>query len=80
MKLLTYVDQVRGARVGVCVDDMVYDLQDAAAQGGKDLPSEMVALLRLGPVGLRSAEKAVAKVIGAIVSGMPLADVKAQSA
>lgn len=76
MKLLTYADQVRGARVGVCVDDMVYDLQDAAAKGGKDLPSEMVALLGLGPVGLRSAEKAVAKVREAGIPGAPLAGVK----
>ena len=76
MKLLTYVDQVRGARVGVCVDDAVYDLQDAAAQSGKNMPSEMVELLRLGPVGLRAAEKAVAEARGGGTPGVSLACVK----
>ena len=76
MKLLTYADQVRGARVGFCLDDQIFDLVDEAATMGVWLPMEMVELLWLGPMGLETAQKVVDRVAAKAEAGLPLDQAK----
>lgn len=76
MKLLTFRDEKRGPRVGVCIEDRVYDLQDAAKAIGIALPSEMVALLALGSEGMAQATRVVAHLGRAGLTGQALARVE----
>lgn len=73
MKLLTYVHPERGSRVGFCLGEWVYDLQDGAARFGLALPSEMVSLLALGREGLEVARQVAERAEKAGLPGQPLA-------
>ncbi len=58
MKLISYYAG-REARLGVLKDDGVVDLQRAAWETGKDLPSDMRGFIGLGEAGLDIAEAAL---------------------
>ena len=73
MKLLTFADVERGARLGVALDDRVYDLQRMAAQYGVALPADMLSLLQLGKPGLETAQSLVEAIAEDRLPGMPLA-------
>jgi 2-keto-4-pentenoate hydratase/2-oxohepta-3-ene-1,7-dioic acid hydratase in catechol pathway len=55
MKLVTYTEPIRGARLGITVNDQVYDLEDTGASLGLHLPNEMVGFLQLGQDGIQTA-------------------------
>ncbi len=73
MKLLTFADVEKGARLGVALDDRVYDLQRVAAQYGVALPADMLSLLQLGKPGLETAQSLVEAIGEDRLPGMPLA-------
>jgi len=76
MKLLTFADVEKGARLGVALDDKVYDLQRVAAQYGVALPADMLSLLQLGKPGLETAQSLVEAIGEDRLPGMPLANTR----
>jgi 2-keto-4-pentenoate hydratase/2-oxohepta-3-ene-1,7-dioic acid hydratase in catechol pathway len=77
MKLVTYVTQGAAPRAGVLRDNgTVIDMAAAGQASGMSLPSEVIDLLDLGPVGLRDAARAAS--VGGIpeLSGVPLEHVR----
>jgi 2-keto-4-pentenoate hydratase/2-oxohepta-3-ene-1,7-dioic acid hydratase in catechol pathway len=56
MKLLTYASVERGSRLGICLNDQVYDVQDTAAKFGVSLPADMLGLLNLSREGMATLQ------------------------
>ena len=76
MKLLTFAHLPRGSRVGFCLGEQMYDLQDSAAKFGLSLPAQMVGLLALGREGLATVRQVAERVEKAGLPGQPLAETR----
>jgi 2-keto-4-pentenoate hydratase/2-oxohepta-3-ene-1,7-dioic acid hydratase in catechol pathway len=65
MKLVTYLAVTGGARLGVVMNDMVYDLSGLAQAVGSQLPSSMLEFLALGETGTKTARDVLSRVAAA---------------
>jgi 2-keto-4-pentenoate hydratase/2-oxohepta-3-ene-1,7-dioic acid hydratase in catechol pathway len=68
MKLVTYLAPATTPRLGVVVNELIYDLAGMAQACGEVLPSNMLDFLTLGAVGMERAQKLLARIS---VAGWP---------